>query len=116
MADVKLYRVTIECDVWVIARSKRDAEAIISHERDVLDDVSENADVRAVLVATEADSRGSVSRTIDGDAYPWRAEDTEDEADMTVAEWAQRTREVLADEAHEAKMRRAQVALPRVTL
>lgn len=105
MSDVKLYRVTIECDVWVIARSERDAEAIISTERDVLSEVRDNADVRAVVV-TEAQ----------GDSLPWRADNTSDEDDMTVTEWARCTRRVVAREKHEAKMAAAQTTIPGVTL
>lgn len=116
MSDVKLYRVTIECDVWVIARSERDAEAILSTERDVLDDVRENASVTAVAVATEAGARGSVSHTIDDDSYPWRARDTEDADDMPVSEWAMRTRSAIAWEQHEAKMAAAQTTIPGGTL
>ena len=90
MSDVKLYRVTIRANVWVLAKSERDAEAIISHEPEVFDDVRDNADVRAVLV--NASMARDISAVVDGDTLPWRARGVSDDiADgVTVAEWAQR--------------------------
>jgi hypothetical protein len=90
MADVKLYRVTIEASAWVVAKSARDAENIISHEPEVLDDVRDNADVRAKPV--DASMVRNLAAVVDGDTLPWRARGvSDDDADgVTVAEWARR--------------------------
>ena len=104
MSNVKLYRVTIECDVWVIAKSADDAEEILSagDGLDVLnDDVRHNATVTSRVVTGAED-----------DALPWRAEGAEDAEDATVTEWARRTKEIVSREKHEAKMAKAQTALP----
>ena len=102
--ELKLFRVTIECDVWVIAKSAGDAEEILSASdgRDVLDDdVRHNATVIA-RVATGAEYG----------ALPWRADGAEDADDATVTEWARRTKEIVSREKHEAKMAKAQTSLP----
>ena len=102
--EPKLYRVTIECEVWVIATSREDAESInhASEWHDILsDDVRYNAGITARVV-TSASSNN----------LPWRAEGCEDAEDATIAVWAVRTREAVAREKHEAKMAAAQVALP----
>ena len=102
--ELKLFCVTIECDGWVIAKSADDAEKILSASdgRDVLnDDVRHNATVIA-RVATGAEYG----------ALPWRADGAEDADDATVTEWARRTKEIVSREKHEAKMAKAQTALP----
>ncbi len=102
--EPKLYRVTIECEVWVIASSREDAENInhASEWYDILnDDVRHNAGITARVV-TSASSNN----------LPWRAEGCEDAEDATIAEWASRTREAVEREKHEAKMAKAQTALP----
>jgi len=101
---LKLFRVTIECDVWVIAPSQRAAETILDTRegRDILtDDVKHNASVTA-RVATQAEDA----------ALPWRAKGAEDVDDATVTEWSRKTREIVEREKHESKMAAAQVALP----
>ena len=105
MSNVKLYRVTIECDVWVLAASRAEAEEIMSHEPDVLDDVRMNGNASAHLT-TETDD----------DSLPWRARSARGAPEQTAAEWAQHTATVGAFAKHEAEMAAAQVALPGVTL
>lgn len=105
MSNVKLYRVTIECDVWVVASSRAEAEEIMSHEPDVLDDVRMNGNASARLT-TEADD----------DSLPWLARSARGAHEQTVAEWALHTATVVAFEKHEAKMAAAQTTIPGVTL
>lgn len=102
--ELKLFRVTIECDVWVIAKSTDDAEEILSASDggDVLnDDVRHNATVIASVVTNAEDN-----------SLPWRAEGAEDAEDAFVTEWARRTKEIVSREKHEAKMAKAQTSLP----
>lgn len=81
---LRLFRTTIECDVWVIAPTREAAEKILSARdaRDILnDDIRHNASVMA-RETTEAND----------DSLPWHAVGAEDAKDATVTEWARVTK------------------------
>ena len=109
--NVRLYRVTITVETYVLATSDEDAEEILSaeHGREIMDDAGRNATV----IATPASDVPPSWRT----CYPWHAPHVEctDLPDVYAEEWARHTAERRRIDAHNAEMARAQVALPGVT-
>lgn len=101
-AALKLYRVTIEADVWVITPSREAAEQILDSD-DALDVLLDDVRSNALVMAQEVDDA-------DVHEFPWRADGAEDAPDATVAAWAKHTAEMLKREEDTAK----QVLLPGV--
>lgn len=109
--ELRLYRVTITCDVWVIAETRDDAEKILQSDdgRDVLSqEVRHGATAHAVQTT-------SVTGPAIND-LPWRADSAIGAPDATLREWAYETAQLARRDARIARDRAAQTTIPGVTL
>ena len=108
MSDrTKLYRVHITADVWVVAKSERDAEDYALSDWDVIRDAMDSWSATAIAATVKSLSRR------DAECNPWIHDDLDDEADhdRTVLEWAQLNDEAAAQAKREAEFDARQLPL-----